>query len=230
MTSGSINLTPAQDGLRKASGLLIEAASHLSFTAPNVPLVRLTHRAFISRDANGLSTSTLYETFIELPILGFLVDVKTQTGGTATSSVIRPLGGGTLANLASLLTGGLVETTVTPSQSELFDNIELWKVSNNLSSLFPNRSSTVYFKISFFVTLRFPGHPLTIALSYDTGSGTFTGELMVKSGYQGRLNPNFNELDDLPRGKWTTLSDPPDLRSGPFAVLPKFFPPSSTAQ
>jgi hypothetical protein len=48
---------------------------------------------------------------------------------------------------------------------------------------------------------------------------------MVKSAYQGRLDPNFDELGDLPRGKWKTLLGPPDLRSaGPFAILPKFIP------
>ena len=202
----------------------------LQFASSNVPntprlRLRLKHRALVTKaEDNTFSTGTLWEVLVEIPVSGFIVNLKTQAGGSLSASVIRPTGGGNLTDLARLLSGSVSESAVSLSDTDLFDNIELW----NVLVQFPGgRTSTgeISFRIGFFVTFKFPGKPLTIGMSYNTSTGTFTGSLMAKSTYQSRLDPSFNELEDLPVGKWTTLLDPPDLSDAdPFSALPKFVP------
>jgi hypothetical protein len=101
----------------------------------------------------------------------------------------------------------------------------LWKASIRLPGASEFIGSEISFKIGFFVNFQLPGHQLTVGMSYDTATGTFTGELLLKAMYQNRLDPNFDELEDLPRGKWKNLPEPPDLRSASsFEALPGFVP------
>lgn len=224
-SSGDVDLGQIQNSLQDATGFFVEE-SKLKFTASNPPLLRLKHRAFITREGGVFSIGSLFEVMVVLPVSGFLINLKSRTGSSLSATVTRPIGnlGGSWGDLADILGGGLTEGVIDPSEAGIFDGFELWKVSIKPSgrSDFERPES---FMIGMFVTLNLPGHPLTIGLTYDSSANTFEGQLLLKSTYQDRLNPNFDELEDLPRGKWLTLLDPPDLRNaGPFSALPRFVP------
>ncbi|KAK0108293.1 hypothetical protein ONS95_003109 [Cadophora gregata] len=224
-TGGDVDLSSIQNSLQDTTGFFVEE-SKLRFSASNPPLLRLKHRAFITRDGNTFSIGSLFEVMVVLPVSGFLINLKSRTGGSLSATISRPIGnlGGSWGDLANILGGGLTEGAIDPSQAGIFNGFELWKVSIKPPgrSDFDNPGS---FIIGMFVELGIPGHPLPIGLTYDTSSETFSGQLLLKSTYQDRLNTNFDELEDLPRGKWLTLPDPPDLRTaGPFSALPKFVP------
>ncbi|PVH85290.1 hypothetical protein DL98DRAFT_651140 [Cadophora sp. DSE1049] len=224
-SGGDVDLSPIQNSLQDATGFFVEE-SKLRFSASNPPLLRLKHRAFITREGDAFSIGSLFEVMVVLPVSGFLINLKSRTGGSLSATVTRPIGnlGGSWGDLANILGGGLTEGVIDPSEAGIFDGFELWKVSTKPSSR-SDFDSPGSFIIGMFVTLSLPGHPLTIGLTYDTSANTFTGQLILKSTYQDRLNPNFDELEDLPRGKLLTLPDPPDLRNaGPFSALPRFVP------
>ncbi|KAG4443042.1 hypothetical protein IFR05_001496 [Cadophora sp. M221] len=224
-SGGDVDLSSIQNPLKDATGFFIEAEK-LRFSSSNPPRLRLKHRAFIARAENVFSVNSLFEVIVELPVSGFLINLKSETGGSMLASITRPFGtsGGNWGDLSSMIGGGLTEGIVNPAETGLFDGFELWKVSVKPPGLdeFETQGALL---ISTFVTLRLPGNPITVGMSYNTASETFTGQLLLKSSYQSRLDPNFDELEDLPRRKWVTLPDPPDLRSTePFAALPKFVP------
>lgn len=200
--------------------------SRLRFSASNPPLLRLKHRAIIIRDGDTFSIGALFEVMVVLPVSGFLINVKSRTGGSLSASITRPMGnlGGSLGDLVNIIGGGLTESVFDPSEAGIFDGFELWKVSMKPSGR-SDFESPGTFIIGMFVTLNLPGHPATIGMTYDTASNTFSGQLLLKSTYQDRLSPTYDELEDLPRGMWMTLPDPPDLRNaGPFSALPRFVP------
>ncbi|KAH9218815.1 hypothetical protein DL95DRAFT_458013 [Leptodontidium sp. 2 PMI_412] len=205
-SGGDVDLSSIQNSLKDATGFLVEAEK-LRFSSSKPQRLRLKHRAFIARAENVFSMKSLFEVIVELPVSGFLVNLKSETGGSMLASITRPVGtsGGSWTDLANMIGGGLTEGIINLSETGLFDGFELWKVSLKPPGL-NEFESPGSFLISMFVTLRLPGHPIT-------------------STYQSRLDPNFDELQDLPRGKWITLPDPPDLRSAePFTALPKFVP------
>lgn len=92
------------------------------------------------------------------------------------ASITRPVGtsGGSWTDLANMIGGGLTEGIINLSETGLFDGFELWKVSLKPPGL-NEFESPGSFLISMFVTLRLPGHPITVGMSYNTASETFTG-------------------------------------------------------
>jgi hypothetical protein len=182
-------------------------------------------KAIISKDDNGnFSTGSLFEMIVEIPVSGYLINLKGGTGGRLSVGLLN--NGGTLGSLVNLLANGPTESETTPSDGGIWDNIKPWKAIVKFPNPFERFSgSNISFEIGFTVTLKVGNRPLAIGLSYDTESQTFNGSLLFQTMFLARLDPNYDDLEDIPPGMLATLEPFYDLAaSSPFDSLPKSVP------
>ncbi|KAF2257918.1 hypothetical protein CC78DRAFT_597881 [Lojkania enalia] len=214
-SSGEIDFGAAAQALQDLVGLKVDL-SKLKFSTQNLPRFRLKHKAVIIKSLGSLSITSLSEATFELPVPGFIINLKAGSNGLLSASLLS--NGGSIGSMLEMLVDPPDQSDTEPKGQDgifLDDTINLWKVIVQLPGASEFSGSNITYDIGFILTIPLPGLNVKIALSYNSDLRTFTGHLLTKEMFLSRLNPNFNDLEDLGPGMLADLEDFYDIKDSP---------------
>ncbi|KAF2001040.1 hypothetical protein P154DRAFT_575420 [Amniculicola lignicola CBS 123094] len=192
----------------------------IEFSEQNLPRLRLKNKTFIYKKNGSLTSGSLCELIVQIPFKGYLINLRIDSGGRLGASLLN--NGGTFADLANILSDAPLQSEADPQDGDFLSNAKLWCMSAD----FPDDpTEKVTFTIGFIVTFKLEDQNLVIGLHYDGREKTFRGGLLFQDMFKTRLDPDFDDLTDLPRGMLKDLSTFYDLKaSSPFDELPSSVP------